>query len=266
MRSYNGYIFDMDGVTYRGDEPIKDAVEAVNVLKERGREVMFITNNSAKLASEYKDMLLRIGIAPIDERQIITSGDVTANYLENELRKHPERKRVLCIAEESVKYLLRKIGMKIIKPEDYRDAHYVVVGFYMGFSWELGSYATNAIAIYGAKFIGTNPDPARPVENGEITAGTGAIITFIESASGAKALIMGKPYPEMYKMALKRMDLEISDALMVGDMLNTDIKGAVNLGMDSALVLTGMNGEEDIGKTGIKPTFVIESLKELITV
>lgn len=264
MRLYSGYIFDMDGVIYRGDEPIRDAVEAANTLRRKSHKLTFVTNNSAKLASEYKSTLLRMGIVSIDEEDIITSSDVIAGYLENELKRHPERKRVLCVAEEPVRYLLRKIGMEVMEPEDYRKAHYVVVGLYPRFDWELGSRAADAIATYGAKLIGANPDPARPVENGEITAGTGAIIAFIESASRTKAVIMGKPYPEMYRMALQRMSLGVSDVLMVGDMLTTDIKGALDLGMDAALVLTGMSEREDIEKLGITPTFVVNSLKELL--
>lgn len=265
MRSYRGYIFDMDGVIYRGDEPIQDAVKTVNVLKERGCKLMYITNNSAKLASEYRSLLLSIGIAPpLDEEDIITSGDVTAKYLEDEMEKYPERKNVLCVGQEPMKHLMRKIGMKVIEPEDYRNAHYVVVGLYHDFDWKIGSQAADAIATYGAKLIGANPDPARPVENGEIEAGTGAIIAFIEIASHTKAIFMGKPYPQMYKMALRRMNLEIPHALMVGDMLLTDVKGALDLGMDAALVLTGMTLQEDVESSEVKPTYVIGSLGELI--
>lgn len=264
MRYYRGYIFDMDGVIYRGDEPIQDAVQTVNVLKARGCKVIFITNNSSKLASEYKSTLLSMGVKNVAEDDIITSGNVAAEYLKEKLETYPERKRALCVAEESVKRLLREIGMDVVGPEDYRKTHYVVAGFYKPFDWKLGSRAVDAIATYGAKFIGTNPDPARPVENGEVEAGTGAIIAFIEAASHTKATIMGKPYPEMYRMAIQQMNLQAPDVLMVGDMLLTDIKGAVDFGMDSALVLTGMTRKEDIERSGIKPTFVLDSLKKLI--
>jgi len=254
----------MDGVIYRGDDPIQDAVEAVNVLRKMGRKIVFVTNNSSKLASEYKSILSNMGIAPLDEEDIITSGNVAAKYLENELEKYPDKKRVLCIAEDSVKSLLQAVGMEIIEPEDYRKADYVVVGFYKNFDWVLGTRAADAIATYGARFIGTNPDPARPVENNEIEAGTGAIISFIETASHSKAVIMAKPYPEIYRMGLQRMSLETSEVLMVGDMLSTDIKGALDIGMDAALVLTGMTEREHIERLGIRPTFVVDGLKELI--
>ena len=138
------------------------------------------------------------------------------------------------------------------------------MGFHTHFSFAVGNYAANAIAIYGAKFIGTNPDPARPVEGGEIEAGTGAILSFIETASHTKPLLMGKPYPEMYQMALQRMNLSLSDALMIGDLLITDIKGAVDIGMDSALVLTGMTTRDDVEKSPVKPTYLVETLEELI--
>lgn len=260
MKLYNGYIFDMDGVIYRGDEPIQSAVEAVNILKKRRNKVLFITNNSSKLAAEYKSTLLNMGITGIEEDDIITSGNVAAKYLEDKLKLFPERKRVLCVSEESVKSLLREIGMEVLLPKDYAEADYVVVGFYKPFDWTLGTYAVNAIATYGAEFIGTNPDPARPVEGGEIEAGTGAIISFIETASKAKAKIMGKPYPEMYMMAIQQMNLQVSDVLMVGDMLSTDIKGAIDFGMDSALTLTGMTKIEDIESSGVYPTYVINDL------
>jgi 4-nitrophenyl phosphatase len=264
MKVYEGYIFDMDGVIYRGDEPIKDAVETINLIKKRGLKLIFITNNSAKLPSEYRALLLNMGVESVTDHDIITAGNVAADYLEKELKNRPEGNKVLCVSEESVKHLLREIGMEVLELEDYRKADYVVVGFYKSFNWEMGSRAADAIVTYGAKFIGTNPDHARPVENGEIEAGTGSIIKFIESASVTKPLIMGKPYPAMYNMALDRMDLGVRNTLMVGDMLTTDIKGAVDLGMDSVLVLTGMTIKEDIERHGIKPTYVIGSLRELI--
>lgn len=264
MKLYKGYIFDMDGVIYRGDTPIDGSIESTLKLMDMGKKVQFITNNSAKSARDYRDLLLNIGIAPLEDDNIITSGDVTANYLAKELKKYPEKKKVLCVAENSVRQSLTKVGMEVIDPKDYKCADYVVVGFYPSFDWKLGSQAANAIAVYGAKLIGANPDPMRPVENGEISAGTGSIVAFIECASQTKALLMGKPYPEMYNMALQRMGLTIPDVLMVGDMLTTDIKGAVDIGMDSALVLTGIATKDDVQKTGIKPTYVIDNLKDLL--
>jgi 4-nitrophenyl phosphatase len=264
MKSYSGYIFDMDGVIYRGDEIIQEAVEAINILKSKNHKIMFITNNSGKLSTEYASIIKNIGISSIDEKDILTSGDVAAIYLENELRKYPDRKNILCICGDAVKSLMKSIGMNIIDPKDYKNAHYVIVGITTDFNWEIGNYASNAIAIYGAKFIGTNPDPAKPDENGEIFAGTGAIISFVETASQTKATIMGKPYPAMYKTALQRMNLEIKDVLMVGDLLHTDIKGASELGMDSAFVLTGLHKRDDIQKYNIHPTYVVDNLLELL--
>jgi 4-nitrophenyl phosphatase len=264
MILYKGYIFDMDGVLYRGDEIIQDAVEAINILKNKNCKVMFITNNSAKLSSEYVSKIKEMGISPVDESEVITSGDVAAIYLKNELQSHPNRKNVLCVCSKSVETLINGIGMDVIDPKDYKKAHYVVVGITTDFNWKLGDHAANAIAVYGAKFIGTNPDVAKPTANGEIFAGTGAIISFIETASQTKATIMGKPYPAMYDAALQRMGLAKTDALMTGDLLYTDIKGASELGMDSAFVLTGLNKREDIEKYGIMPTYVIESLLELV--
>jgi len=266
MRFYKGYIFDMDGVIYRGDEVIQDAIDAINLLKSKDRKVMFMTNNSSRLASEYEIKIREIGVLSIDENEIITSGDVAAMYLKKELQANPDKRNILCVCSDAVKILMKRIGMNVIDPKEYKNAHYVIASITTDFNWEIGNYAANAIAVYGAKFIGTNPDVAKPVPNGEIFAGTGAIIKFIETASQTKAIIMGKPYPEMYNAALQRMELEKADVLMVGDLLNTDIKGASELGMDSALVLTGLDKKEDIQRYGITPTYVIESLMELFDI
>ena len=264
MQEYCGYMFDMDGVIYRGNEIIQDAVDSINALIQKGKKVTFITNNSSRTNQQYWSKLTSIGISNISESDVITSGNVAVSYLKNEVRSNPDRENILCVAGESVKFLLKESGLMIIEPEDYRKSHYVVVGFNTNFDWKLGNYAANAVAVYGAKLIGTNPDIAKPVEDNEIAAGTGAMIAFIETASKTRTIILGKPYPYMYRMALQRMGIDIRDALMVGDLLETDIKGAVNLGMDSSLVLTGMDKREDIDRLGIMPTYVIESLKELI--
>ncbi len=264
MKDYNGYIFDMDGVIYRGDEIIIDAVKAINILKQKGKKVLFVTNNSSKTDYEYWQKLVGIGIKPVYETDIITSGDVTAVYLKNQLKENPSKRNILCVAGKSVRSILIESGLNVIDPKDYKNADYVVVGFNTDFNWKLGNYAVNAVAIYGAKLIGTNPDIAKPVENNEIAAGTGSIISFIETASQTKATIMGKPYPEMFKVALDRMKLNKNEVLMVGDLLITDIKGANDFGMDSALVLTGMHKRNDIERLNIVPTYVIESLMDLI--
>jgi len=264
MKSYRGYIFDMDGVIYRGDEIIPDAVKAINTLVKNGHKVMFVTNNSGKLATEYTKVVKDIGIIGIGENDILTSGNVAAIYLKKRLMQNPERKNILCVCGNAVKTLMKEIGMNIIDPKDYKDAHYVIVGITTDFDWKLGDHAANAIAVYGAEFIGTNPDVAKPAENGEIFAGTGAIIAFIETASQTKANIMGKPYPEIYKSALERMNIDIKETLMVGDLLNTDVKGANELGMDSAFVLTGLHKREDIQRFDIHPTYVIENLLDLL--
>lgn len=261
MRDYLGYIFDMDGVLYRGEDVIESAIFTVNALMKRDKKVIFVTNNSSRTNRQYMMRLLKIGIESVNESDIVTSGNVVVSYLQNE---KTDKKNVLSIASEAVRQQLLDAKIEVIDPKDYRHANYVVVGYNQEFNWHLGNCAVNAVAIYGAKLIGTNPDVAKPVENNEIAAGTGAILAFVETASKTKAIVLGKPYPYIYHVALQRMGLSIKDVLMVGDLLETDIKGANGIGMDSALVLTGINKREDIDQLGIYPTFIIEDLSELL--
>ncbi|MGB9598149.1 MAG: HAD-IIA family hydrolase, partial [Candidatus Poribacteria bacterium] len=246
-------------------EVIHDAINAINILKSKDCKVMFITNNSSKLAEEYVMKLKEIGVLNVTDNEVMTSGDIAVSYLKKELEKEPQKNKVLCVCGNAVKTLLKRAGFKIVDPREYKKANYVVVGITTDFDWELGNYASNAIAVYGAKFIATNPDIAKPVPNGEIFAGTGAIVKFIETASQTEPLIMGKPYSTMFEIAIQKMGLNKSQVLMVGDLLNTDIKGALDFGIDSALVLTGLHQRKDIQRLGIMPTYVIESLMELVS-
>jgi HAD superfamily hydrolase (TIGR01450 family) len=270
MKDYSGIIADMDGVISRGDEVIPPAIDTINSLKAGGKRVVFITNNSTRLPSEYQERLTKMGITDVREADVVTSGTVTANYLKRRLNDEPGRNKVFCVAADAVKTLLGNAGFAILglKDDEYMKADYVVAGEPKLMTHDGGRYlsfddlsaAVNAIKHGNASFIATNPDTTDPMPGGRSKPVAGSIIAYIQACTGAEPVILGKPHPQMYKDALQVIGLGADKVLVVGDRLDTDIKGALDLGMHAALVLTGAHKREDITRLKIKPTYVLKDL------
>ncbi|MDD5111885.1 MAG: HAD-IIA family hydrolase [Candidatus Altiarchaeota archaeon] len=270
MKDYSGYIADIDGVISRGDEVIRPAINAINSVKAGHKKFVFITNNSTRLPSEYRERLTKMGIRDVQEADIITSGTVTANYLKRLLTSEHGKNKAFCVAADAVKTLLKNAGFEILglDGEEYMKADYVVAGEpklmthegrrYLSFD-DLNA-AVNAIKHGNARFIATNPDTTDPMPGGRSKPVAGSIIAYIQACTGAKPTILGKPRPQMYKDALEAIGLPAKKVLVIGDRLDTDIKGALDLGIDAALVLTGAHTRDDVKRLGIKPTYVLNDL------
>ncbi|NJE62136.1 HAD-IIA family hydrolase [Thermococcus sp. 21S7] len=253
-------IFDMDGVLYRGNEPIEGSRELINFLKGMGVPFIFLTNNSTKDPAMYREKLLSMGIN-VPEDVIVTSGLATRLYME----KHFEPGKVFVIGGEGLHREMERLGWGIVGVDEarkgaWREAKYVVVGLDPGLTYEKLKYATLAVR-NGARFIGTNPDTTYPAEEG-IYPGAGSIIAALKASTDVEPLIIGKPNEPAYEVA--RSKLKADEIWMVGDRLDTDIAFAKRFGMKAVMVLTGVNTLNDVEKTGIKPDLALPSVKELL--
>ncbi|ASA78624.1 HAD-IIA family hydrolase [Thermococcus sp. 5-4] len=260
MRRKIALIFDMDGVLYRGNEPVEGARELINLLKGAGVPFIFLTNNSTKDPVMYREKLLSMGI-DVPEDLIITSGLATRLYME----RHFEPGKVFVIGGEGLHREMERLGWGIVDVDEarkgaWREVKYVVVGLDPGLTYEKLKYATLAIR-NGARFIGTNPDTTYPAEEG-IYPGAGSIIAALKASTDVEPLIIGKPNEPAYEVA--RSKLKADEIWMVGDRLDTDIVFAKRFGMKAVMVLTGVNTLEDVKKTGIKPDLALPSVKELL--
>lgn len=275
---YMGFLLDLDGVLFRGDEVIESGVKAVNKWKRRGCKVMYMTNNSTRLPIEYRGKLAGIGVEDVNTEDIITSGTVTADYLE-EKEGMESGKRVLCVAKPAVKKLLEDNGFvaELVQefdpadcpPEWIEGVDYVVVGEAQ--YPRRGEPPLTTAHLYipanaihqGAKFIAANPDPTDPEPGGKIKPVAGALIAYLETATGKKPKILGKPHPAMYTQALQKISLPKNQILVIGDRLDTDIAGAQKQDLDTCLVTTGTHTKKDTKKHKIKPTITVENLGEI---
>lgn len=249
-----GFLIDMDGVIYKGSEPIPGAVEFINSLREKGYPFLFLTNNSQRTPRDVCYKLRKLGFNVSDE-DIFTCAMATARYLAT--RK--EHGTAYVIGEGGLLNELHNVGYSIV--DDHPD--YVIIGEGRTIMLESVDKAINMI-MNGSKLIATNLDPNCPVGNGKYRAGCGAFVAMLENATGKQAFSVGKPSPVMMRMARKTLQLSTDETIMIGDTMSTDILGAGSMGFTTVLTLSGVTKEADLDHFGYTPDFIIKSVKDLL--
>ncbi|MEA1894072.1 MAG: HAD-IIA family hydrolase [Euryarchaeota archaeon] len=276
----NAYILDLDGVIFRGSEVIAGAPDTVNRLLDSAR-VVFLTNNSTQSRGAVSARLNASGIR-CRERDVITAGYATAVYL----RIRYGAQKIYPIGESGLIHELKAEGHEIYpgregvwvegsgdgSGEDGGEgsgegmgedavADFVVVGLDRDFTYEkLRIGLQNILA--GAGLIATNTDPVLPVEHGFLP-GAGAIVRALETASGRSAFVIGKPNPPMMDAVIDHLRIPAHECTLVGDRLDTDILAGNRYGMKTVLVLSGVDTEESVKQSRIKPDAVIGSVAEM---
>jgi len=247
-----GFLIDMDGVLYRGPELIPGADRFVRELRDRDIPFRFLTNNSQRTRRDVVARLTRFGLE-VEDEHIFTSAMATARFLEQQ----KPGGTAYVIGEGGLLTALHQHGYAVVD----HDPDYVVVGEGRTFNLELVEAAVRMI-LGGAKLIATNMDPNCPTQNG-LRPGCGAMVAMLETATGVKAFSVGKPSPVMMRAARKELGLSTDETTMIGDTMETDILGAVQLGFHSVLVLSGGTKEDDLPRYAYRPDMVVESLAEL---
>jgi glycerol-1-phosphatase len=221
---------DLDGVLWRGDEPIPRGAAAVAELRAQGLRVAFLSNNSSLTVSDVIAKLARVGVAA-DSEDVLTSALAAADLLHRSLTNGAE---VLTCAGPGVTEALNGVGLRIV---DRPPAAAVVVGFHRDFDFEQLDRASQAIRD-GARFVATNLDATYPIPGG-LLPGAGAIVAAIATAAGATPEVAGKPSPAMAELVRHRLG---ASGMVVGDRPSTDGALAAELGWPFALVLSGVTG------------------------
>lgn len=247
-----GFLLDMDGVIYRGSELIPGAQAFVNQLITHETPFLFLTNNSQRTRRDVATKLRRLGI-PADDHHIFTCAMATARFLS---RQKPGGTAYV-IGEGGLLNALHTNGYAIVD----HTPDYVVVGEGRAVTLEMLEAAMRMI-LAGAKLIATNLDPNCPTQNG-IRPGCGAIVAFLEAATGVKAFSVGKPSPVMMRAARKELGLAASETVMVGDTLETDILGGVSLGYRTILVLSGGTRLQDLTRIAYQPDLIVDSIADI---
>jgi len=258
---FDGFLIDMDGVVYVGESPTEGSAATILHLKNKGKSILFLTNDPRKSPSEYADKLTKIGIEA-NSHDVVTSGMAIAYHIIEEC-KNFENMKAYVIGSDVLRDQIKETGLKIVDGEEAKKADFVILGSHPDFHYNEMKIATLALR-NGADFYATNRDPAYPSEEGHIPA-TGAILASVEVASGKKAKVAGKPESLIFDVALAKLDLkDRENIVMIGDRLDTDILGGKNAGLSTILVLTGSTKKEDLKDSEIKPDYVINDLRDLL--
>ena len=248
----SGFLIDMDGVIYRGGELIAGAALFIEQLQTLRIPFLFLTNNSQRTRRDVATHLQRMGI-DVGEQHVFTCAMATARFLAQQLPGGT----AYVIGEGGLLQALHTNGYSVVD----HDPDYVVVGEGRAFTFEMFETAVRMIQ-NGAKLIATNLDPNCPTQHG-IRPGCGAIVAMLETATGIKAFSVGKPSPVMMRTARKELGLSTAETTVIGDTMDTDILGGVQMGYRTILVLSGGTRADDLARYAYRPDRIVDSIADL---
>ena len=258
---YDGYVFDLDGTIYLGDELLPGARRLVLKLREMDKRVVFLSNNPTKDPEMYVEKLTNLGL-PTDASEVVNTVVTMTQWL---LQNHPDA-TVFPIGEEPLKNALREAGIKMSEDPELIDI--VIASYDRGFDYRKLQIAFDAIWFHKhAMLVTTNPDRYCPFPGGRGEPDAAAIVGAIEGCTGAKCQVnVGKPDPIMMKTIMDLMGLDAKDCVMSGDRLYTDIRMGLDAGMPSAVVLTGDTTAESLAEEPEEnvPEYVLARIDHLI--
>lgn len=260
-RWYAGYVFDLDGTIFLGDDLLPGVSQTLSRLRERGAPIRFLSNNCTKSGGEYIEKLTRLGLEA-RPGELVTPINTTIGWL----NEHHPAASLLVLGSDALQRALSAAGFKLSR--DASDVDEVVASYDQRFNFESLQIAFDAIWFHErAILIETNPDRYCPYPGGRGEPDAAAITAAIEACTGTTCVVsLGKPSAAMFREVAKGLGLPSEDLIMVGDRLATDIKMAAEAGVDSALVLTGDSDPKDVASVPVteRPTYVLESLAELL--
>ena len=243
-------LVDLDGVVYRGTEPVPGVAAVLADRAARGDDVVYVTNNSMHYRTEYQVRLAAMG-APVSPETVVSSARATAIYL----REHdPGIRRVLVLGGGGLERELRDEGYDVVGAghaatrvnqegvDGYSAAgrpDAVVVGLDPNLTYVRLAVAADCVRA-GAHFIATNRDPVYPTERG-LRPGAGSLVAAVEAATGVVPVSIGKPAPYLLEAAAHAVGREPSEAIMIGDGIGTDLAAARAVGVRCVLMLTGVS-------------------------
>ncbi len=257
---YEGYVFDLDGTIYLGDDLLPGAERLVLKLRELEKRVVFLSNNPTKDPAMYAEKLTKLGLETPEDEIVNTVVTMTQWLLQN----HPDA-TVYPISEEPLKNALRDAGIKM--SEDPEKIDIVIASYDRGFAYEKLQIAFDAIWFHGrARLVTTNPDRFCPFPGGRGEPDAAAIVGAIEGCTGVECEVnVGKPDPIMLKTIMDLIGLDAKDCVTTGDRLYTEIQMALDADMPSAVVLTGETQAGDLeGESDVVPDFVLGRIDHLI--
>jgi HAD superfamily hydrolase (TIGR01450 family) len=223
-----GFVFDLDGCVWNGNTLNPGARETLAALDRAGRGLAFVSNNSRATGDELRKKLDGLGVD--GARHVLTPLEIIGDVI----RERYGPSRVLVIGSPDMETVIVRAGHEVVPVKEYRPATFFAVGNDFDLSYERVTNAARAAA-RGAPLITPNIDPRLPIEGGDFLPGSGATVAAIATAAGVRPVVVGKPEPPLFRIALERLGLPAAAAAMVGDSVPSDIRGARAVGMVTVL-------------------------------
>jgi len=253
-----GLILDMDGVLWHDKEPIGNLPEIYDMISEMGLKVTFATNNATKNIDELLHKLANFGVNAQAE-QIVTSATAALSYI---ARHYPPSSRIYVVGTDSLREQVRDKGFKVLDDAKPTSADIVLVALDTDINYRKLANAGLLIRA-GAQFIATNTDTTYPTPHG-LLPGAGTLVAAVAAASGQEPIVIGKPQPTLFNLAMEIMGTRPDETLCVGDRLETDILGGQNAGCMTAFVLSGASTLKQAQAWQPQPTIIAKDLSSLI--
>ena len=250
LRTVRGFLLDMDGTFYLSDRLLEGALRFIDLLREQGKQFLFLTNNSSKQGRQYAEKITRLGL-PLGEESVLTSGEATALFLKE---KNPEA-RIFLVGTPFLEDEFQQHGFRLVQERP----DFLVLGFDQTLTykklWSLCDFVRA-----GIPYIATHPDFNCPTETG-FMPDVGAMIAFVKAATGREPdLVVGKPNRLIVDAAAAKMNLQVSQLAMIGDRLYTDIALGQASGITTVLVLSGETKIEDLKNSPFQPDYTFQNL------
>jgi 4-nitrophenyl phosphatase len=250
LERLRGFVFDLDGCVWNGHALNPGAGDTLSALHAAGRGVAFISNNSRATGDDLRARLHGLGVTVAEH--VLTPLEIIGRVIAD--RYGPSR--VLVMGAEELARAVARGGHEILTTKQYREATVVVVGNDFELTYERLTAASRAAAA-GAPLVTPNVDPRLPIEDGDFMPGCGAIVQAVAVAAGCSPIVVGKPDPPLFTIALERLGLAAPEVAMVGDSVASDIRGGHAVGMPT--VLYAPSGAADAGEADV----VVASFAEL---
>lgn len=254
------YLLDMDGTIYLGSRLFDGTLEFLSFIKEKGGRYMFLTNNSSRGKDDYIKKMRLLGIETSPE-DFLTSADAAAALLKEKYGKSYNGRKMYVMGTESLCSQLEAEGFWITRTAD-ADTEILLAGFDRELTYRKLEDACMLLN-RGVDYYATNPDWVCPTENGSIPD-CGSMCQMLQHATGRAPYFIGKPRPDMALMAVKKTGFSKEETLIVGDRLYTDIACGNNACIDTCFVLSGEGTLDDLKKSQVKPTYVLNDIEELL--
>ncbi len=252
LRQRKGFICDMDGVIYRGNQLLPGVREFVGWLNAHEKRFLFLTNSSERSPKELRQKLLRMGL-DISEEHFYTSALATAAFLS----KQAPGCTAYVIGAPGLVNALYDVGITM----NDVDPDYVVVGETATYNYEMIAKAVRLV-LGGARLIATNSDLTGPTELG-IAPACRSLVAPIELATGKTAYFMGKPNPLMMRTGLRLLGVHSEEAAMVGDRMDTDMIAGLESGLTTVLVLSGCTSRAEVDDYPYRPNYILDGVGQI---